>query len=117
MREALTMIRARAPQLEVEGEMHADMAFSPNVRSRLFPNSRLSGAANLLIMPSLDAANIALNLLKALGDGLAIGPMLLGAARPAHIVTPSITVRGLINMASVAVCDAQNASRPNDERA
>ena len=116
MREALTMIRSRAPHLEVEGEMHADMAFSPAIRERLFPNSRLTGQANLLIMPSLDSANIALNLLKSLGDGLAIGPMLLGAARTAHIVTPSITVRGLINMASVAVCDAQNAARTGDDR-
>jgi malate dehydrogenase (oxaloacetate-decarboxylating)(NADP+) len=111
MREGLAIIRARAPGLEVEGEMHADLAFSPKIRGQLFPNSRLGGQANLLILPSLDAANIALNLLKALGDGLAIGPMLLGVAKPAHIVTPSVTVRGLINMAALAVCDTQDAAR------
>jgi malate dehydrogenase (oxaloacetate-decarboxylating)(NADP+) len=107
MREALALIHAQEPTLEVEGEMQADVAFSRDVRRRLFPNSRLHGSANLLIMPSLDAANIAFNMAKALGDGLAIGPALLGVNRPAHIVTPSITVRGLLNMSAVAVYDAQ----------
>jgi malate dehydrogenase (oxaloacetate-decarboxylating)(NADP+) len=107
MRKALELIRERAPDLEVEGEMQADLAFSTEHRSRVFPNSRLSGQANLLIMPTLDAANIALNLLKSLGDGLAIGPALLGVRKPAHIVTPSTTVRGLVNMSAVAVYDAQ----------
>jgi malate dehydrogenase (oxaloacetate-decarboxylating)(NADP+) len=107
MRKALELIRARAPELEVEGEMQADIAFSPEIRHRVFPNSRLTGPANLLIMPTLDAANIAFNLLKALGDGLAIGPALLGVRKPAHIVTPSVTVRGLINMSAVAVYEAQ----------
>ncbi|MGH6973240.1 MAG: phosphate acyltransferase, partial [Stellaceae bacterium] len=77
------------------------------IRNRLFPNSRLKGAANLLIMPNLDAANIAFNLLKVLGDGLNIGPILLGVRKPAHIVTPAVTVRGLVNMTAVAVYDAQ----------
>ncbi len=107
MRDALTLINERAPELEVEGEMQADVAFSPEIRKRIFPNSHLQGSANLLIMPTLDAANIAFNLVKALGDGLAIGPALLGVAKPAHIVTPSITVRGLVNMSAVAVYDAQ----------
>ena len=107
MREALRLVRAAAPGLEVEGEMHADSAISEEIRSRIFPNSRLVGSANLLIMPSLDAANIAFNMLKVLGDGLAIGPILLGMSRPAHIVTPSVTVRGLVNMTAFAVYDAQ----------
>ena len=107
MREALRLVRAAAPGLEVEGEMHADSAISEEIRNRIFPNSRLVGSANLLIMPSLDAANIAFNMLKVLGDGLAIGPILLGMSRPAHIVTPSVTVRGLVNMTAFAVYDAQ----------
>ena len=107
MRKALELIRERAPELEIEGEMQADLAFSVEHRNRVFPNSRLSGQANLLIMPTLDAANIAFNLLKALGDGLAIGPALLGVKKPAHIVTPSTTVRGLVNMSAIAVYDAQ----------
>jgi malate dehydrogenase (oxaloacetate-decarboxylating)(NADP+) len=107
VREALALLRDLAPALEVEGEMHGDAAVSEEIRQRVFPNSSLKGAANLLIMPNLDAANIAFNLLTTLGDGLAIGPMLLGARQPAHIVTPSITVRGLLNMTAIAVYDAQ----------
>jgi malate dehydrogenase (oxaloacetate-decarboxylating)(NADP+) len=107
MREAFTLLRERAPALEVEGEMHADAAISEEIRQRIFPDSLLKGSANLLIMPNLDAANIAFNMLKVLGDGLAIGPILLGVDRPAHIVTPSITVRGLVNMTAIAVYDAQ----------
>ncbi len=107
MREALRLITARAPDLEVEGEMQADLAFHADTRSRIFPNSQLQGSANLLIMPNLDAANIAFNMVKALGGGLAIGPTLLGVNKVAHIVTPSITVRGLVNMSAVAVYDAQ----------
>jgi malate dehydrogenase (oxaloacetate-decarboxylating)(NADP+) len=107
MRAALALVRARAPGLEIEGEMHADAAISEEIRAQIFPNSRLTGAANLLIMPTLDAANIAFNMLKVLGDGLAIGPMLLGMRAPAHIVTPSVTVRGLVNMTALAVYDAQ----------
>jgi len=107
MREARALIVAREPDLEVEGEMHADAAISEEIRHRIFPNSRLAGQANLLIMPSLDAANIALNLLKSVGQGQNVGPLLLGTARPAHIVTPSITVRGILNVTAVAVVDAQ----------
>jgi malate dehydrogenase (oxaloacetate-decarboxylating)(NADP+) len=107
VREALALLRDLAPALEVEGEMHGDAAVSEEIRQRVFPNSMLKGAANLLIMPNLDAANIAFNLLTTLGDGLAIGPMLLGARQPAHIVTPSTTVRGLLNMTAIAVYDAQ----------
>ncbi|WP_119677667.1 NADP-dependent malic enzyme [Indioceanicola profundi] len=107
MREALGEIEARCPGLEVEGEMHADAALSEEIRLRIFPNSRLKGEANLMIMPTRDAANIAFNLVKVLGDGLAVGPVLLGAAQPAHILTPSVTVRGIVNMTALAVVDAQ----------
>ncbi len=106
MREALKLINERAPALEVDGEMHADAALSSEIRDRIFPNSRLRGAANLLVMPSLDAANIAFNLLKQAGGGLAVGPILLGAARACHILTPSVTARGIVNMSAVAVVDA-----------
>ncbi len=107
MREALAIIEARCPDFEVDGEMHADAAVSAAIRERVFPNARLTGAANLLVMPSLDAANIAFNLLKVLGDGLSVGPMLLGAAGAAHILTPSVTVRGILNMSAFAAVDAQ----------
>ena len=107
MRQAMDVLRRRAPELEVEGEMHGDAAVVEEIRNRIFPSSRLKGAANLLIMPNLDAANIAFNLLKVLGDGLNIGPILLGIRKPAHIVTPAVTVRGLVNMTAIAVYDAQ----------
>ena len=109
MREALASIRDRWPELEVEGEMHGDAAIDEAMRQRLFPNSRLKGQANLLIMPSLDAAHISFNLLKAIGVGQSVGPMLIGPARPAHVVVPSITVRGIVNMSAIAVVDAQAA--------
>ena len=102
MRAALARIRAQSPELEVEGEMHADLALSETLRSARYPGSRLAGQANLLVMPNQDAANIAFNLLKSLGEGIAIGPILVGAAKSAHVVTPSITVRGLLNMTALA---------------
>ncbi len=108
MREALALINQRAPDLEVDGEMHGDAALSEDVREAALPNSRLKGEANLLIMPTLDAANISFNLLKtAAGGGITIGPILLGAAKPVHIVTPTATVRRIINMTALAVVDAQ----------
>jgi malate dehydrogenase (oxaloacetate-decarboxylating)(NADP+) len=106
MREALRLIRARFPGLEVEGEMHADAALVEATRARIFPRSALKGSANLLIMPSLDAANIAFELLKAAGDGLAVGPILLGLERPVHVVSPSITARGILNLTALAVLEA-----------
>ncbi len=106
MREALTLITDRDPSLEVEGEMQGDAAISEQIRKRIFPNARLKGQANLLIMPSLDASNIAFNLLKAVADGVSVGPILLGAARPAHVLTPSTTVRGIVNMSALAVVEA-----------
>ncbi len=110
MRDALAIIRAREPELEVEGEMHGDAAMQEQIRQSLFPNSRLTGSANLLVMPSVDAANIAFNLLKALGDGLSVGPMLVGAGGAAHVLTPTVTTRGILNMTAVAVVDAQGRS-------
>ncbi len=108
MREALALIEERLPDLDVEGEMHADSALSEEVRLTAFPESRLKGEANLLVMPSLDAANISFNLLKTVGgSGITVGPILLGAARPVHILTPTATVRRIINMAALAVVDAQ----------
>jgi malate dehydrogenase (oxaloacetate-decarboxylating)(NADP+) len=102
MHRALELVRERMPDLEIEGEMHADLALSEELRRSRFPNSQLKNAANLLIMPSQDAANIAFNMLKVLGEGVAIGPILIGAAKSAHIVTPSISVRGLLNMTALA---------------
>ncbi len=110
MREALAKLHAVAPDLEVEGEMQGDAALSEEIRSRAFPESRLKGTANLLIMPSLNAANIAFNLLKSLGDAISVGPMLLGMAQPAHIVTQSVTVRGLVNITAMAAVDAQTVA-------
>jgi len=107
MRRALELIRERAPDLEIEGEMHGDCAVREDIRRQLFPNSRLKGQANLLVMPNLDAANISFNLLKSTGAGLSIGPILLGVAQPVHIVTPGISVRGIMNMTAVAVVAAQ----------
>src|SRR6185295_7642489 len=92
MRKALELVQARAPGLEIDGEMHGDAAISEETRNRSFPNSRLKGEANLLVMPTLDAANIAFNLLRvAAGEDITVGPMLLGVARPVHILTPSAT--------------------------
>ncbi len=111
MQQALGLINQRAPELEVEGEMHGDAALSEQVRSASFPNSRLRGEANLLIMPTLDAANISFNLLKtAAGDGITIGPVLLGTAKPVHIITSTATVRRLVNITALTVVDV-NAAR------
>ncbi|MGI9450183.1 MAG: NADP-dependent malic enzyme [Geminicoccaceae bacterium] len=107
MREVLTLVRDRAPKLEIDGEMHADTALSASTREKIFPDSTLKGDANLLIMPDLDAANIAYNLAKAATDSVSVGPILMGPAKPAHIVTPSVTARGIINLAAVAAVEAQ----------
>jgi malate dehydrogenase (oxaloacetate-decarboxylating)(NADP+) len=107
MREVLAMLHQRAPELEVEGEMHGDAALDEQIRLAAFPNSKLKGQANLLIMPTLDAANISFNLLKvAAGDNLTVGPILLGAAKPVHILTPTATVRRIVNMTALTVVDA-----------
>jgi len=111
MREALALIQSSAPWLEVDGEMHGDAALDAAYRHELMPRSALTGEANLLVLPNIDAANISYNLLKtAAGGGIAIGPVLLGAAKPAHILTPSATVRRIVNMTALTVADA-NAAR------
>jgi malate dehydrogenase (oxaloacetate-decarboxylating)(NADP+) len=107
MRETLAILRERAPNLEVDGEMHGDAALDQKLRDSLVPDSTLKGEANLLVMPNIDAANIAYNLLKtAAGNNIAIGPILLGAKKPVHILTPSATVRRIVNMTALCVVDA-----------
>lgn len=107
MREALVLIRQRAPKLEVEGEMHVDAALNEDIRSRIFPNSRLTGTANLLVFPNLDAANTAYNLVRSMTDGVGLGPILMGVAGSAHVLTPSATVRRVVNMTAMAAVEAQ----------
>jgi malate dehydrogenase (oxaloacetate-decarboxylating)(NADP+) len=110
MRETLELLRVRAPWLEVDGEMHGDVALDGAIRSAIMPHSTLSGDANLLVLPNIDAANIAYNLLKtAAGGNIAIGPVLLGAAKPIHILTASATVRRIVNMTALTVADANVA--------
>jgi malate dehydrogenase (oxaloacetate-decarboxylating)(NADP+) len=111
MRRTLALLREQAPWLEVDGEMHGDLALDGAARKALMPRTTLSGEANLLVLPNIDAANIAYNLLKtAAGGGIAIGPVLLGAAKPVHILTPSATVRRIVNLTALTVADA-NAIR------
>jgi len=111
MRRASALLVARAPDLEADGEMDGESALNPAYRNRVYPHSRLKGEANVLIMPNLDAANIAYELIKVLGDALPVGPILIGAARPAHILTPSVTARGVVNMTAVAVVEAQDCAK------
>jgi malate dehydrogenase (oxaloacetate-decarboxylating)(NADP+) len=111
MREAAERFRALMPDIECEGEIHGDAALSEAVRRRYLPSSRLSGDANLLVLPNIDAANILFNVLKGIGGhGVTVGPILLGAARPAHILTPSATVRRIVNMTALAVGDTPQAA-------
>ncbi|MCH4562512.1 NADP-dependent malic enzyme [Halomonas sp. EGI 63088] len=107
MRQALALIRERAPDLVVDGEMQADSALSTGVRGRILPDSLLDGEANLLIMPNLDAANITFSALKVLGNGVSVGPILLGAAKPVHVLNRTVTARGIANMSAFAVVEAQ----------
>ena len=111
MRAAAQLIAERAPGLECDGEMEADTALSQMVRERVLPSSRLKGEANLLVFPNLDAANIAYQFAKILSDALPVGPILLGAAKPAHILTGSATARGVVNMTAIAVVEAQDQAR------
>ena len=111
MRETLALVKSKATWLEIDGEMHGDMALDGAHRETIMPDSSLKGNANLLVLPNLDAANIAYNLLKtAAGGNIAIGPVLLGAAKPVHILTASTTVRRIVNMTALTVADA-NAVR------
>ena len=106
MAAARRLIAERAPQLEVDGEMHGDAALSEMIRKQAFPGTTLMGEANLLIMPNVEAANITYNLLKMVGgEGVTVGPILLGAAKPVHVLTPAATVRRIINMTAVAAAN------------
>jgi malate dehydrogenase (oxaloacetate-decarboxylating)(NADP+) len=107
MRRVVELLRERLPRVEIEGEMHADTAYNPDVRERLFPNSRLTGSANLFVCPNLDAANIAFNMTRVMTDGVVIGPILMGPSKPAHVLTPAATVRRVFNMTALSVVEAQ----------
>jgi malate dehydrogenase (oxaloacetate-decarboxylating)(NADP+) len=112
MAKARQIINERAPYLEIDGEMHADAALSEKIRNKVYPDSTLKGPANLLITPNLDAGNITYNMLKMTGsNGVSMGPVLLGAARPVHILTTSATVRRIVNMTALAVVDAQQEAQ------
>jgi malate dehydrogenase (oxaloacetate-decarboxylating)(NADP+) len=113
MREALSMLRRIAPELEVDGEMHGDAAINPEIRDIIFPNSTLKDTANLLVMPNMDAANIAFNLLKTIEEGVSVGPMLLGMKKPVHIVTPAIRSRGLVDITAHAAATAEEINLGN----
>jgi malate dehydrogenase (oxaloacetate-decarboxylating)(NADP+) len=107
MRRVVELLRERLPRVEIEGEMHADTALNPDVREKLFPNSRLSGSANVFVCPNLDSANIAFNLTRVMTDGVVIGPILMGPSKPVHVLTPAATVRRVYNMTALAVVEAQ----------
>ncbi|MFP4161955.1 MAG: NADP-dependent malic enzyme [Ectothiorhodospira sp.] len=116
MSRARDLLERMTPDLEVDGEMHADAALKEEIRNRLFQGCRLKGEANLLVMPNIDAANIAFNLLKAAsGEGVSVGPILLGAARPVHILTETASVRRLVNMTALAVVDANQSTGHDGE--
>ncbi|MDB5486139.1 MAG: Malate dehydrogenase (oxaloacetate decarboxylating) Phosphate acetyltransferase, partial [Tardiphaga sp.] len=107
MRRAANLFTERHPNIEADGEMQGDTALSEAARELILPHSRLSGVANVLILPNLDAANAAYQMIKVLGDALPVGPILIGPSRPAHILTPSVTARGILNMTAVAAVEAQ----------
>jgi malate dehydrogenase (oxaloacetate-decarboxylating)(NADP+) len=117
MRAALAILRAAAPDLEVDGEMHASAAMNQGIRDSLVSNSKLTGRANLLIMPDLDTANICMELVRAVNDALLVGPVLSGTARPAHIVTPTSTMRGIFNMSAIAVADVWRLKNEGAQKA
>src|SRR5258707_9760806 len=107
MRNAANLFAERYPEIEADGEMQGDTALSEAARELILPHSRLKGVANILIMPNLDAGNAAYQMIKILADALPVGPILIGPARPAHILTPSVTARGILNMTAVAAVEAQ----------
>jgi malate dehydrogenase (oxaloacetate-decarboxylating)(NADP+) len=117
MREAVEMLHRCSPDLEVDGEMHADAALVESIRLDILPNSRLKGKANLLVMPNIDTAHIAINMIKVLGDGQPIGPILLGSNYATHIMTAAITVRGIVNMSAFAAVDAERHATKNKKSA
>jgi len=111
MRRAVEILKQMKPEMQVDGEMHADAAMKEAVRDQMVSDCNLTGSANLFIFPNLDAANICIEMLRAIDNGLLVGPILLGAAQPAHIVTPSATAKGIFNMAAIALADAQKQDR------
>ncbi len=116
MRKVWQILKARMPKLEMDGEMQADTAWDEVLRQRMFPRTELSGRANLYVMPNLDAANIAYNLVRVMTDGVAIGPILMGVDKPAHILTPAATVRRVVNMTAIAAVDAQIRTAQSSRR-
>jgi malate dehydrogenase (oxaloacetate-decarboxylating)(NADP+) len=115
MKEALALLREWAPDLEVEGEMTADMALDEEFRRQVFPNSRLQGRANLLVAPDIASAHISFNLARMLSNSVTVGPILLGVGKPAHVLTSSATVRRVVNMTAIAVVDAQQHDKSRAE--
>ena len=109
MRKALALLRVRAPELEVDGEMQADTALSTLARNRVIGETRLDGEANVLIFPNLDAGSTALQLTRVIANALPVGPILIGPAKPAHVLTPSVTARGIVNMTAIAAVEAAGA--------
>jgi malate dehydrogenase (oxaloacetate-decarboxylating)(NADP+) len=107
MRRATVLLREKHPEIEADGEMQGDTALSQSARQLILPHSKLKGEANILIMPNLDTANVAYQMIKSLAEALPVGPILVGPARPAHILTPSVTARGVLNMTAVAAVEAQ----------
>ena len=107
MRQAYKLIRARAPKLQVDGEMQGDTAWDESLRKRMFPNTTLHGRPNLFVLPNLDAANITYNMVRVMTDGVAIGPILMGLDQSAHILTPASSPRRVVNMTAIAAVDAQ----------
>ena len=108
MRKAARILKAMEPDMQIDGEMHADAALKEAVREKMVSDCRINGSANLFIFPNLDAANICIEMLRSVDNGLLVGPILLGAAQPVHIVTPSATAKGIFNMAAIALADAEN---------
>src|SRR5690606_11978066 len=108
---AADIVKIKAPKLMIDGEMHGDSALSELLRSRVYPHSSLKGEANLLVFPNLDSANIALTTVKTMTDALHVGPILLGTDKPAHILTPSVTSRGVVNMTALAVVEASSRAQ------
>ena len=117
MKKALEILREKAPDPEIDGEMTADMALNEEYRKQVFPNSRLHGPANLLVVPNLDSAHIAFGLARAVSNSVTVGPILLGAAMPVHVMTPSASERRVMNMTAIAVVDAQIHQSKHDAEA
>jgi malate dehydrogenase (oxaloacetate-decarboxylating)(NADP+) len=105
MRAALQLVLDRNPDFQIDGEMHADAALLPNLRERIVPETRLEGTANLLVMPNLDAANIAATLLASAADASLVGPLLLGMSKPVNVLVPSVTARGIVNLTAIAAAE------------